>query len=737
MYVGLSKPIVVQRAFGHFRPCPDDKVRLLSVLSHKMDDNREDDENFGSEDGDQNPDDLSILSDDIIDREDQENSSSSSVSTSSLKNMAPDENNRLIDLKANREMLNNIKAVSIQNDLKISDRLVCGEQRKNDDLFRRRQATNIRRVIDPNRSIEIDKKKCNDEELKSAQEWIFTLYDFDAKGRVTKGDIVSLVRSIYDVLTNAEIPILKSSSNEKPPARQPMGAFRVKLAIISKDNQVTDRKDVNLNVNKRNTLEEAESSTSSPSPVAEKCRRWTTDRTEIYEQMPLIGGKAKKQNIRHTLQDQKENFEPVSLRKTSKIHSTTRPKSYIHRDYVNLSELEACCHKNHSPKNPPHFWTPCLDQNNRNENVQCKNEIATADAVVHHIRHCDQHCHCPVDKKRSILSEKALLCHHGMNTHFEEKYLPHLFAKHSNRHTSQLQSKIRAYYDRTHSLAPLRDADRHRRAPVSNAAATCESPCRPGPDYCRRQRTTPNTGEDVDCGLDFYHCVGGDDAKLREKPRLLKAESQFCYLQAFAYPIDEQAIVDPALLILVSYSVPFVPSPSWAVPHRRPFQGSKAPLCLYKDWPKTICTEKHFKKQTKYHDIKNYKSFEGSWREQFGCTAQYLVCWVQKSHAVSAHSIPQNRQHKAPKQQSLIEQNNAESCSESTSCDNNGCKTVRNCDYNKGSSSSSSSSSSGKNSHTKTTHCTNGNCTICENGKCRTEIQKGDDCVDHFKINEV
>uniref|UniRef100_A0A915K7Q4 Uncharacterized protein n=1 Tax=Romanomermis culicivorax TaxID=13658 RepID=A0A915K7Q4_ROMCU len=59
----------------------------------------------------------------------------------------------------------------------------------------------------------------------------------------------------------------------------------------------------------------------------------------------------------------------------------------------------------------------------------------------------------------------------------------------------------------------------------------------------------------------------------------------------------------------------------------------------------------YFKKQTKYHDIKNYKSFEESWREQFGCTAQYLVCCVQKSHAVSAHSIPQNRQHKAPKQQ--------------------------------------------------------------------------------------
>uniref|UniRef100_A0A914VGB7 Protein naked cuticle homolog n=1 Tax=Plectus sambesii TaxID=2011161 RepID=A0A914VGB7_9BILA len=43
--------------------------------------------------------------------------------------------------------------------------------------------------------------------VQDKMEWVFTLYDFDGKGSLTKEDIGSLARSIYDVLGNAKVPL--------------------------------------------------------------------------------------------------------------------------------------------------------------------------------------------------------------------------------------------------------------------------------------------------------------------------------------------------------------------------------------------------------------------------------------------------------------------------------------------------------------------------------------------------
>ncbi|KAG9279874.1 hypothetical protein AMEX_G5435 [Astyanax mexicanus] len=78
------------------------------------------------------------------------------------------------------------------------------------------------------------------------QEWVFTLYDFDNSGRVTKEDMSSLMHTIYEVV---EASVKQSAlSNSK--------TLRVKLTVTPSSSGSRKDRDVGLSLNKREQLEE-------------------------------------------------------------------------------------------------------------------------------------------------------------------------------------------------------------------------------------------------------------------------------------------------------------------------------------------------------------------------------------------------------------------------------------------------------------------------------------------------
>lgn len=79
------------------------------------------------------------------------------------------------------------------------------------------------------------------------QEWVFTLYDFDNSGRVTKEDMSSLMHTIYEVV---EASVKQSAlSNSK--------TLRVKLTVTPSASGSRRDRDGGLSVNKREQLEES------------------------------------------------------------------------------------------------------------------------------------------------------------------------------------------------------------------------------------------------------------------------------------------------------------------------------------------------------------------------------------------------------------------------------------------------------------------------------------------------
>ncbi|KAL7829632.1 hypothetical protein AOLI_G00305170 [Acnodon oligacanthus] len=100
----------------------------------------------------------------------------------------------------------------------------------------------------PRRSAKSDDVECNVPGVdENRQEWVFTLYDFDNSGRVTKEDMSSLMHTIYEVV---EASVKQSAlSNSK--------TLRVKLTVTpcSSANRRADR-DTGVSLNKREQLEE-------------------------------------------------------------------------------------------------------------------------------------------------------------------------------------------------------------------------------------------------------------------------------------------------------------------------------------------------------------------------------------------------------------------------------------------------------------------------------------------------
>ncbi|KHJ48731.1 hypothetical protein D918_01035 [Trichuris suis] len=194
----------------------------------------------------------------------------------------------------------------------------------------------------------------------AGQEWVFTLYDFDGKGKVSKEDILSLVRSIYDVLGNAKLPIHNGGGNDNShKSGQPVGAFKIKLSVMPDlISPTANQKEIKLPRAQRN-LKPQKVPPERKTDAEQQCDIFIArDRSKNAKNYDVVGHTA--------LRVYKRSFGNGCAGGTS--HAETKLcASCNHRDYVNLSELENCCRDRHS----------------------CSGN------VIHHIRHCDRHCHCP------------------------------------------------------------------------------------------------------------------------------------------------------------------------------------------------------------------------------------------------------------------------------------------------------------------------------------------------------
>ncbi|KAI4871819.1 hypothetical protein NFI96_016374 [Prochilodus magdalenae] len=99
----------------------------------------------------------------------------------------------------------------------------------------------------PRRSAKSDDVECNVPVVdENRQEWVFTLYDFDNSGRVTKEDMSSLMHTIYEVV---EASVKQSAlSNSK--------TLRLKLTVTPSSSGSRKDRDTGLSLNKREQLEE-------------------------------------------------------------------------------------------------------------------------------------------------------------------------------------------------------------------------------------------------------------------------------------------------------------------------------------------------------------------------------------------------------------------------------------------------------------------------------------------------
>ncbi|XP_072530977.1 protein naked cuticle homolog 2 [Salminus brasiliensis] len=95
-----------------------------------------------------------------------------------------------------------------------------------------------------------DDVECNMPSMdENRQEWVFTLYDFDNSGRVTKEDMSSLMHTIYEVV---EASVKQSAlSNSK--------TLRVKLTVTPSSSGNRRDRDAGLFLNKREQMEETHS----------------------------------------------------------------------------------------------------------------------------------------------------------------------------------------------------------------------------------------------------------------------------------------------------------------------------------------------------------------------------------------------------------------------------------------------------------------------------------------------
>ncbi|XP_026785293.3 naked cuticle-like protein 3 isoform X1 [Pangasianodon hypophthalmus] len=104
------------------------------------------------------------------------------------------------------------------------------------------------RYDSPSESIHLQDMECNVPVVdENHQEWVFTLYDFDNSGRVTKEDMSSLMHTIYEVV----------EASVKQSALCDSKTLRVKLSVtplISSNNR--RERDIGLPPNKQDHLEE-------------------------------------------------------------------------------------------------------------------------------------------------------------------------------------------------------------------------------------------------------------------------------------------------------------------------------------------------------------------------------------------------------------------------------------------------------------------------------------------------
>uniref|UniRef100_A0A5S6QE04 Protein naked cuticle homolog n=1 Tax=Trichuris muris TaxID=70415 RepID=A0A5S6QE04_TRIMR len=192
----------------------------------------------------------------------------------------------------------------------------------------------------------------------AGQEWVFTLYDFDGKGKVSKEDILSLVRSIYDVLGNAKLPIHNGGGNDTShKSGQPVGAFKIKLSVMPDIICPTaNQKEIKVPRTQRNVKPQKVIPERKADVPEQQC-----DRSKNVKNYDVVGHTALRVYRRSLGNGCPGGGGGMSHAETKFCVSCN------HRDYVNLSELENCCRDRHS----------------------CSGN------VIHHIRHCDRHCHCP------------------------------------------------------------------------------------------------------------------------------------------------------------------------------------------------------------------------------------------------------------------------------------------------------------------------------------------------------
>ncbi|KAL1283042.1 Protein naked cuticle [Trichinella pseudospiralis] len=187
---------------------------------------------------------------------------------------------------------------------------------------------------------------CKNLKMHQGQEWVFTLYDFDGKGKVSKADILSLVRSIYDVLGSAKLPMRANvGAGDRKTTGQPMGAFKIKLSVVPDGEALPD-------------VEAEQTKNSLRTPVANVPRPFPASRPKGRHSLPC-----------GPLQPKSKIWEATTPTCRQAAVENKLCRSCPHRNYVNLSELENCC-----------------------RDGGCAAFNATS---APRLRHCDRHCHCP------------------------------------------------------------------------------------------------------------------------------------------------------------------------------------------------------------------------------------------------------------------------------------------------------------------------------------------------------
>lgn len=245
---------------------------------------------------------------------------------------------------------------------------------------------------------------------------------------------------------NAKIPIIRGCHDSS--TGRPVGAFKIKLAVVNDATTTNDDNDGDStpqrenvtncrgnkkfpfnNNNKKLTTSSHKSKYISPTTdeinddndnvdnndagdnddddeaVAATLTNYSFDINRFYEEIPLIRRTAaavKKATKRHH-DNGKQSTSPIPYGKLHR-HSgggvdlleqlvechpgggNSSPPgkqctNCTYRDYVNLSEVENCCSSGDHHHNHNH--------NNHQTSSSCPSKC------IHHIRHCDRHCHCP------------------------------------------------------------------------------------------------------------------------------------------------------------------------------------------------------------------------------------------------------------------------------------------------------------------------------------------------------